>query len=155
MIRKATLSDLDRILEIETECFVDDAQSKRSLKYLILSKHANFIVYVKNRKVIAMMILFTRVNSQRLRIYSLAVDPMYQGFGVGKKLLHYSKKYALDFGYDLITLEVKESNVAAIGLYGAFGFKISGMKFSYYHNNENGISMYYKVDQNKNENFDE
>ncbi len=62
--------------------------------------------------------------------------------GIGDALMTALLKAARDKGYDEVTLEVRESNQAAIALYGRHGLAIVGRRKGYYgDNNEDAIIM--------------
>jgi len=57
-----------------------------------------------------------------LNIHDLAVLPAYRGTGLGRLLLEAAEQAAHDLGCCKLTLEVREDNVRAQGLYRRFGF---------------------------------
>lgn len=56
-------------------------------------------------------------------ITNVAVHPDYKRQGIGKELMVALISYAIPLGIEALTLEVRVSNIAAIGLYEAIGFK--------------------------------
>ena len=71
-------------------------------------------------------------------LLNLAVDPAYRSQGIGQRLL----EAALEPTPGAVHLEVRESNVAAIGLYEKVGFYVTGRRKAYYQNPpESGIVM--------------
>ncbi len=65
-------------------------------------------------------------------ITNIAVFPEFRKMGVGAALLCHTEKFAKDTGLSFITLEVRESNIAAISLYKKFGFELSGQRKNFY-----------------------
>ncbi|NIM81976.1 MAG: GNAT family N-acetyltransferase, partial [Candidatus Aminicenantes bacterium] len=81
-------------------------------------------------------------------ILNLAVSPRFRRTGIGSMLL----RDALDElkrskpDTKLITLEVRESNAAAINIYEKFGFKITGKRIGYYQKpHEDAVIMELKM----------
>jgi [ribosomal protein S18]-alanine N-acetyltransferase len=71
-------------------------------------------------------------------ILNLAVDPSHRRQGVARMLLEAETRR----GKNQWFLEVRESNLGAIGLYQRAGFKVTGRRESYYNNpSEAGIVM--------------
>lgn len=65
-------------------------------------------------------------------VLNLCVDPEYQRFGLGHKLLKHLMKLARAAQATIILLEVRKSNRAAIALYESMGFQRLGVRKSYY-----------------------
>ena len=57
-----------------------------------------------------------------LNIHDLAVLPQYRGKGVGRALLRAVEEHAKRKGCCKLTLEVRDDNTRALGLYRSFGF---------------------------------
>ncbi len=62
----------------------------------------------------------------------LAIHPQFQGQGVGQALLWALLQKAHYRQLERATLEVRESNLAAVSLYQKFGFKEAGRRKRYY-----------------------
>ena len=67
-------------------------------------------------------------------ITNIAVIPEKRRMGIGKKLIEEMIKSAKELDLSLLTLEVRESNTAAISLYKSFGFEELGKRKNYYTN---------------------
>lgn len=63
---------------------------------------------------------------------SIAVDSAHQRHGIGRRLLSNLVKELRQEGIETLHLEVRASNLAAIGLYSSFGFKETGRRPRYY-----------------------
>ncbi|WP_462409881.1 GNAT family N-acetyltransferase [Neobacillus sp. Marseille-QA0830] len=59
-------------------------------------------------------------------IHRLAVDPDFQGRGLGKQLLQFAEQQAIDKGCTCIRLEVYSANPAAVSLYQKAGYQERG-----------------------------
>jgi [ribosomal protein S18]-alanine N-acetyltransferase len=62
-------------------------------------------------------------------IHTLAVDPVYQGRGIGRALLHAMLDHAVGA---TVFLEVRTDNEVAIQLYRSAGFTVIGTRRGYY-----------------------
>ncbi|MBE9094285.1 ribosomal protein S18-alanine N-acetyltransferase [Tychonema sp. LEGE 07203] len=69
---------------------------------------------------------------EEAHIIMLAIHPEFQGRGFGQALLWALLKSACDRQLERATLEVRESNLAAVSLYKKFGFKEAGRRKRYY-----------------------
>lgn len=69
---------------------------------------------------------------EEAHITLLMVHPDYQGKGLGNLLLYALLREAVGCGLARATLEVRDSNQAALSLYQKFGFKIAGRRQGYY-----------------------
>ena len=67
-------------------------------------------------------------------ITNVAVDPDYQGQGLGRKLMNELTSRVKALGVDSMTLEVRPSNTVAINLYTSLGFRGVGQRPKYYTN---------------------
>ncbi|MDF2904440.1 MAG: GCN5-like N-acetyltransferase [Bacillus sp. (in: firmicutes)] len=59
-------------------------------------------------------------------IHRLAVDPLHQGKGYGKKLLQFAEEYAWDRGHTSIRFDVYSENHRAIAISEKFGYQEKG-----------------------------
>ena len=65
-------------------------------------------------------------------LLNLSVAAAWQRQGIGRQVLAFVVKLARDYAADRIFLEVRPSNTAARGLYGAAGFAEVGERRAYY-----------------------
>jgi ribosomal-protein-alanine N-acetyltransferase len=77
-----------------------------------------------------------------VHLLNIAVAARYQRRGIGRRMLLYLFELAAMEQKEMITLEVRESNQGAIGLYKSFGFAPVGIRREYYHDDkENALLM--------------
>ncbi len=69
---------------------------------------------------------------EEAHITLLAIDPNYRRQGLGELLFYTLLVFARQRGLERATLEVRESNTAALSLYQKFGFKEAGRRRRYY-----------------------
>ena len=75
-------------------------------------------------------------------ITNIAVFPNERGRGIGTALLKRLFSLAGDISLSFISLEVRESNLAAISLYEKLGFKVEGKRKNFYRDpQEDGLIM--------------
>ena len=67
-------------------------------------------------------------------ITNVAVDPDYQGQGLGRGLMNELISRVKALGVDSMTLEVRPSNTVAINLYTSLGFRSVGQRPKHYTN---------------------
>lgn len=83
-----------------------------------------------------------------VHLLDISIAGAYQRKGLGKKLLGEMLALARTLKFERVILEVRASNVAAIGLYRAAGFSEIGVRRGYYpaeHGREDAIVMEYKL----------
>ena len=79
-------------------------------------------------------------------ITNIAVDPDRRRLGLGKKLVQGMIDEIVKMGMANVTLEVRDSNVAARALYAGFGFADAGRRPNYYQEpKEDAIIMWLKL----------
>ena len=66
------------------------------------------------------------------QITNIAVDPAYRRRGYGSMIVGALIKHSKDNGIENISLEVRESNLAAIALYDSLGFEARGIRKNFY-----------------------
>ena len=67
-----------------------------------------------------------------LQIINVAVDSRLRGNGLGSLLMQGFEEHCDALGIAFVSLEVRESNEAAIALYKKFGFEITGKRKRFY-----------------------
>ena len=75
-------------------------------------------------------------------IYNIAVHQVFRNIKIGQNLLAELDVFAENKNLKFISLEVRESNQAAVKLYNKCGFEIAGIRKNFYESPcENGIIM--------------
>ena len=75
-------------------------------------------------------------------ITNVAVHPDFRSQGLGKLLVTHMMCYCRALGGTAMTLEVRQSNTAALALYSKFGFASVGVRPHYYDDLENAVIMW-------------
>lgn len=131
-IRPMTLADIPQVMEIERLSFPLPWSENSFRKELTENEQAHFFVAEEGR-VIGYVGYWYIVDE--CHISTLAVHPSWRRQGMGQMLLAAALSHALRLGAILATLEVRESNVAALTLYQKYGFHIVGRRRHYYRDN--------------------
>jgi len=71
-------------------------------------------------------------------ILNICIEPTYQKKGLGRHLLHHILKKSKQTDVDMVLLEVRRSNTAALQLYNSEGFHELGVRKAYYPADNNG-----------------
>ena len=140
-IREMHTADLPEVLEIECICFTTPWDI-RSFEYELGYKDTILKVAVLNNQIIGYVCVRTILDITH--ILNLVVLPDFRRRGIGSMLLRdaLNELKRLKPDINLITLEVRESNTAAIKLYEKFGFKVNGKRIGYYDKpHENAVIM--------------
>ena len=124
-----TAASLDAVAAIEAECF-SHPWSKKSLEESLEKENSLFLVAVEDEKVIGYVGMEVIVDEGY--IFNVAVSADYRRRGVGYALVRVLVTYSMKNSLCFITLEVRESNSAAISLYSKFGFIKAGERKNYY-----------------------
>ena len=145
VIETGKLSHLPDVVALEKACFGADQFSKRQLAYLMTKAQGAFLVACYEARAVGYVSLVCRANSTSLRIYSIAVDPAFQGQHVGQLLLDKALQFAHEQKLQQISLEVNVNNAAAIGFYQKNGFQAVGLIPAYYHDGSAAYRMRLEV----------
>lgn len=92
-------------------------------------------------EVLGNAIALFRMGARAAHLYSLTVDPLHQGRGVGRLLLSRVEEAAIARGLARLQLEVRADNDAAIALYRSAGFVETGRRPDYYADGQEALSM--------------
>ena len=145
-IERATLADLDALVDLEARTFpAADAINRRQMRYLLRSPRALVAVARTERRVAGWVIALIRRHPkpkyETARIYSLAVDPEYRGRGIGERLVRYILDELETLGVGRCFLEVAQDNEPAKALYGRLGFTTVATLPNYYGEGAHGWRM--------------
>ena len=144
VIRKMAMDDLSVVLQIDRQSF-PLPWPERSYRFELSKNPAAHLMVADldedgQQAVIGFIGCWIIVDE--VHISTLAVHPDHRRQGVGERLLLEMLDYVLSKGVETASLEVRESNQAAISLYQKHGFSIEGRKVGYYRdNNEDALLM--------------
>ena len=146
-VREMALSDLPMVHELADQSF-STPWSLSSFKYEIANRDAVLKVAEKNSRIIAYICIRSFLDATH--VMDIAVMSEYRHEGIGTLLLFEALREIRDARPDAehITLEVRESNIAAIKLYEKSGFRVTGRRMNYYSKpDEDGVIMGLDLDQ--------
>ena len=139
-IRKAKISDLEAIKEIEDESFLNPFTKEDLLYEISQNPVSNFLVLEKDGLVVGFLDYWVTFDSAT--IDQIAVKKSERNQGFAKILLEKSINDLKELGeVSFFTLEVRTSNEPAINLYKSFGFQKVTIKEKYYDDGEDAIYM--------------
>jgi ribosomal-protein-alanine N-acetyltransferase len=136
--------DLDVVAEIEKASFPTPWSREIYREELTENNFAHYYVIENDQGVVGFIgawIIFDEIQ-----VTNFAVLPSERTRGYGHMLFQYLINKALLKGGRLMSLEVRESNIAAQKLYQSFGLKKAGIRKRYYtDNNEDAIVMWVEL----------
>ena len=140
-IRPATLADLETLVEIERRCFETDRLTRRSFRHLLTRAKAVTLVHEIGATVTGYALVLFHAGTALGRLYSFAVLPNHQGFGIGARLLMAAEAATLEHGYATLRLEVRADNMAARALYQRAGYREMQQLPGYYEDHADGLRL--------------
>ena len=129
---------LCEVAQIENLCF-SDPWSVESLE-LMLGEQAMGLVAIEDGRLLGYVGMMCVLDEGQ--IINLAVHPDARRRGVGRTLMEAAQTYAKERGIVFLSLEVRESNIAARSLYSSLGWEEQGIRKGFYsHPVENACVM--------------
>ena len=140
LIERLTPHRFLEVAELEELCF-SLPWSEKSLELLVVDKNVGFVaIDRKTGHVAAYGGMLTVLDEGQ--ITNIATHPDYRRRGLGESIVREFIRYAEEEKISFISLEVRESNRAAISLYEKLGFCTAGVRKNFYTlPRENGIVM--------------
>ncbi|MBR2613618.1 MAG: ribosomal protein S18-alanine N-acetyltransferase [Clostridia bacterium] len=137
-IEKMSREHLSEVASIEEMSF-SLPWSLESLE-LMLTEQANALVALENGRVLGYVGMMCVLDEGQ--IINVAVHPDARRRGVGRSLMQAAEAYAKERGIVFLSLEVRESNIAARSLYSSLGWVEQGIRKGFYsHPVENACVM--------------
>jgi [ribosomal protein S18]-alanine N-acetyltransferase len=134
-IRTCREGDLDDVLTIEEETFTD-AYDREIFSQLLTSEPQGFLVAADDSGVLG----YVASSGRYGLVFSLAVSAAHRRRGIGQSLMVAVLGY-LRGETKRVSLQVRVTNSAAIGLYHQFSFKEQGRIRRYYPDGEDALVM--------------
>lgn len=128
-LRLMEAKDLDRVAELEYQCF-SDPWSRDSFEAELSNPVAEYLLLVKGVKIYGYCGLWKVVDEGH--ITNLCIDPKHQDRGYGQFMMDAVFNYAKENNICRLTLEVRVSNEKAIFMYEKLGFESAGVRKGYY-----------------------
>ena len=147
IIRKAEEKDVKEIAELEKICF-QDPWSEESVRYDAIENKLSFYLIAEIEGHVAGYIGIWQILDEG-HITNVAVAPEHRRKHVASAMMEVMIDVTGKADINCYTLEVRESNSAAIKFYEKYGFKIEGVRPGYYE--DNGENAFIMWRQNKGE----
>ena len=135
-------ADLDAIVALEQESFTNP-WTRETLVWELTNSDVTRVYVLRDDEDRAVAFCIAWVIFEELHINTLAVSPRFRRQGLATFLLREVMAAAAQEGARRATLEVRESNTAALQLYTRLGFSVSARRPGYYTNPpEDGLILW-------------
>jgi [ribosomal protein S18]-alanine N-acetyltransferase len=132
-LRKMTLGDLDRVMELEDQAFTNP-WSRQMVKSELDHDWSTVLLAEElsgsGREIRGFAIFW--VVADELHVLNVAVEASCRRQGLGRTLMEAVLGVGRQRACRIANLEVRRSNLAAIRLYESLGFRAVGMRPAYY-----------------------
>ena len=128
-LKYLTTKDLEKLLTLEETSF-SKPWSRETLEELLSSDRAAVLGLFEGEELLGYSCLEWVLDEGSLT--DIAVLKNYRGQGISKLLMDELTREAKERNLQFVTLEVRESNLPAIGLYKKYGFEDVGKRPRYY-----------------------
>ena len=147
LIRNARKFDIAAILEIEKSSYPNPWDEKGFI--CELSKQAageNVFLAAEDEATGKIAGYFVgNVITDYIHILNIAVAENLRKKGIALSFMRKAEQEALKRGLGALTLEVRENNEPAVGLYKKLGYEVRGRRPKYYENGVDGLLMWKKL----------
>ena len=133
-IETAAIKLLDKLFEIEEQCFDQEAFTKQQIAYLLTDYNTIVLVAKANNDIAGFIITQVEIENNTLfgHIITINVAPTYRRKGIASKMLQEIEIILKQKRIRECHLEVREDNSAALKLYQNSGYqKISRLEKYY------------------------
>ena len=127
-LRKMILADLDEVMRIEQTVHAHPWTRGNFSDALTSGNICK--VYEDEESIAAYAVLLPVVDE--VELLNISIAARHQRKGLGRKLLEELMRIALDMNMRRMLLEVRSSNIPALGLYDDAGFRKIGLRRGYY-----------------------
>jgi ribosomal-protein-alanine acetyltransferase len=148
-IQEASIKHLDKLYEIEIECFQEEAFSKEQIAHLLTDYDSVNFVAELNGEIVGFIVgrAYTDRKPAVGHILTIDVSPEHRRKGIGLKLLREVERVFRNERVEVCYLEARQDNVAALNLYKKHGYKKVGKLKNYYYRNVHGVRLKKSLDQ--------
>ena len=137
-IRPMTTYDLDAVLAIEQASYPTPWQ-REHFQHELAAPHSFPFVAEWNGIIVGYVCLMSLF--EEAQILDIAVTPEQRGRGFARLLMDHAITVAREKAAELLALEVRASNIAAITLYERCGFVRTGIRTKYYEGVDDAVLM--------------
>lgn len=129
----AAEADIDAVVALEHESF-SNPWPRETLVWELVNSDVTRVYLLRDAEDRAIAFCIAWIIFDELHINTLAVSPQHRRQGLATVLLEGIMKEAAEEGARRATLEVRESNTAALELYARLGFQVTARRRNYYTN---------------------
>ena len=142
LIRKMNEEDIEAVTALEAASFTSPWSKDAFISSLKDSNYRFYVAYDGDIHIGTVGFTLTKPEAD---ISNVCVSTSYRRQGIAYKLLAYGMEDTSKEGITDFTLEVREGNKSAIGLYEKLGFESAGIRKNFYSNPvENALIMWKK-----------
>ncbi len=133
-IEDASVRHLDRLHEIERECFKEEAFTKSQIAQLLTDYNSIGFISREGGLIVGFIIgmIYVDGNTSSGHILTIDVLASHRGKGTGELLLKEIERIFRQKGVKTSNLEVREDNAVALSLYRKLGYHEAGTLKNYY-----------------------
>ncbi len=141
-IEAATAKFLDKLYEIEEDCFDHEAFTKQQIEYLLRDHNTRALIALVNGEVAGFVIAQIEVdeNTEYGHIVTINVAPSFRRKGIATRMLLEIENFLKQRSITQIRLEVREDNNPALKLYQKLDYQTFG-KLEKYYGKKHGIYL--------------
>jgi len=141
--RQTTVNDLEKLYEIERECFTAEAFTKELLTILLQDSSSVSLIAQINGEIAGFIIgLIQHIRGMKTgHIHTIDVAIKHRRKGVGIKLLKELEQIFVKEGVRVCYLEARLNNVAALELYKKQGYTEVERLKNYYNEGAHGVCL--------------
>ena len=141
--RQATVNDLEKLYEIERECFTAEAFTEELLTIHLQDSSSVSLIAQINGEIAGFIIgLIQHIRGMKTgHIYTIDVAIKYRRKGVGIRLLKELEQIFVKEGVKVCYLEARLNNVAALELYKKQGYTEVERLKNYYNEGAHGVCL--------------
>lgn len=141
ILRPMRAADVRSVARLDRRAFPQDSWSEASFRAEVSENPLARYVVATDPAGVVMGYAGTWVLPGELHLVTIGVDPGWQGRGLGAALVLRVFALAAECEAESITLECRESNRPARGLYAQFGFEQTGRRRRYYADGEDALIL--------------
>ena len=138
VIRPMSETDLNAVLTIEQDSF-STPWRREHFEHEIAAPHSFPFIAECNVIVVGYVCLISLF--EEAQILDIAVAPEQRGRGIARMLMDHAISVARENDAEVLALEVRVSNIAAITLYEQSGFVRTGLRQKYYEGRDDAVLM--------------
>jgi ribosomal protein S18 acetylase RimI-like enzyme len=147
IIRQMTVQDVNQVYGIAL-LSLEETYLKEIFLFFMNAWPQGQLVAVSDAGKVIGFLSGARLSSDKATIPIFAIDPLYRGAGIGRRLMEEFRMRTMIDGRRFIELEVRETNTAAASFYKKMGFAAVAFLENFYSSGGNAIRMVCRVSGN-------